>query len=172
MNASDTAEAPPAWPESAQQGWVTSLHLHPAQPGEPLRPVESVELVHDKGVVGDCRYFGRLSQQTGAPTRRQVSLIEREQIARHAQALGLACIPPGAVRSNFETSGINLADWLGREIEVGEAILLLHSLREPCAKMDAVCQGLRQRMLDGRQGVLAQVRRAGRIRIGDPIRPH
>ncbi len=171
MNANDGAEPPAVRPGSAQEGWVASLHLHPAQPGEPLRRVESVELVQDKGMMGDCRYFGRLGRQSGAPSRRHVSLIEREQIAKHAQALGLTCIAPGAVRSNIETSGITLADWLGREIEVGEVILLLHSLREPCAKMDAVCQGLRQRMLNGRQGVLAQVLRSGRIRIGDPIRP-
>jgi MOSC domain-containing protein YiiM len=35
--------------------------------------------------------------------------------------------------------------------------------------MDAICQGLRERMLGHRQGVLAQVVRSGSIRVGDPI---
>jgi MOSC domain-containing protein YiiM len=35
--------------------------------------------------------------------------------------------------------------------------------------MDAICQGLRERMMDKRQGVLAEVIRAGKIRVGDPI---
>jgi MOSC domain-containing protein YiiM len=36
--------------------------------------------------------------------------------------------------------------------------------------MDAICQGLRQRMEKSRQGVLAEIRRSGQIRIGDTIR--
>jgi hypothetical protein len=35
--------------------------------------------------------------------------------------------------------------------------------------MDAICQGLRERMMNSRQGVLAEVRRSGRIRVGDRI---
>jgi MOSC domain-containing protein YiiM len=36
--------------------------------------------------------------------------------------------------------------------------------------MDAVSPGLRQRMMDSCQGVLAEVRRSGKVRAGDPIR--
>ncbi len=36
--------------------------------------------------------------------------------------------------------------------------------------MDALCQGLRKLMLNGRQGVLAEIRRSGKISIGDEIR--
>jgi MOSC domain-containing protein YiiM len=37
--------------------------------------------------------------------------------------------------------------------------------------MDRVAPGLRALMADGRQGVLAEVLRPGRIRVGDAIRP-
>ena len=97
-------------------------------------------------------------------------MIEREQIAEHAAALGMSSIPPGAVRSNIETTGLNLIALLGRDIELGEAILRLYAPRDPCAKMDALCQGLRERMMNSRQGVLAEVVHSGRIRVGDPIR--
>jgi MOSC domain-containing protein YiiM len=100
-----------------------------------------------------------------------VTLIEREQIAEHAAALGLQSIPAGAVRSNIETAGINLIALLGRQVEIGEAVLLPYAPRDPCAKMDAICQGLRQRMMDQRQGVVAEVVRSGKIRVGDSIRP-
>jgi MOSC domain-containing protein YiiM len=153
----------------ALSGHVASLHLHPAGPGTPLQTVDAVELVADKGIQGDLRYFGRLSRDTGQPTRRQVSLIEREQIAEHAAALGLPSIPPGAVRSNIETTGINLISLQGREVEIGTAVLFLHSPRDPCAKMDAICQGLRSLMMNNRQGVLAQVVCSGTIRVGDAI---
>lgn len=156
-------------PSPAPLGHVVSLHLHPVESGAPLQPVETFEVVEGKGIAGDARYFSRLSRDTGLPTRRQVTLIEREQIAEHAAALGLPVIGPGAVRSNIETAGINLIALLGREIEIGEAVLRLYAPRDPCAKMDAICQGLRARMMNQRQGVLAEVVRTGRVRIGDRI---
>ena len=159
-----------AQPSSVPSGRVASLHLHPPATGAPLLPVEAVEVVEDKGILGDSRYFGRLSRTTGLPTQRQVSLIEREQIAEHAAALGLDGIAPGAVRSNIETTGLNLVALVGREIEIGDAVLLISVPRDPCEQMDAICHGLRERMLHDRQGVLAQVRRSGTIRLGDAIR--
>lgn len=154
----------------APLGYVASLHLHPPGPGAALRSVESVELVEAKGIRGDHRYFERVSKETGLPGRRQVSLIEREQIAAHASALGLAVIPPGVVRSNIETTGLKLIPLLGCEVQIGEAVLFLYAPRDPCSKMDAVCQGLRERMMGQRQGVLAQVRRSGMVRVGNEVR--
>ena len=152
-------------------GTIASLHLHPITPGGPFETVQEVEVVEGKGVLGDHRYFGRLSRKTGEPTRRQVSLIEREQIAEHAIALGLPAIPPGAVRSNIETAGIDLVSLLGRQVQIGEVILLINAPRDPCEKMDAICLGLMERMMNNRQGVMAQVLRTGKLRVGDTIRP-
>jgi MOSC domain-containing protein YiiM len=154
----------------ALPGCVASLHLHPAEPGAPLMAVEAIEVVEARGIQGEPRYFGRVSRDTGQPNRRQVTLIEREQIAEHAAALGLTGIPPGAVRANIETTGVNLISLIGREIEIGAVVLSVYARRDPCEKMDAICQGLRLRMMDGRQGVLADVRRSGTIRVGDPVR--
>ena len=150
-------------------GKVASLHLHPQEPGEPLTTVQSIELVEGKGIQGNPRYFGRVSKSTGKPSRRQVTLIETEQIAEHAAMLGLQSIPAGAVRSNIETTGIDLISLVGREVQIGGAVLLLYAPRDPCEKMDAICQGLRERMLNSRQGVMAEVRRSGRIQVGDHI---
>ena len=157
-------------PSLAPLGHVVSLHLHPAESGAPLQSVEVFEVVEGKGVAGDTRYFSRMSRDTGQPSRRQVTLIEGEQIAEHATALGLPAIAPGAVRSNIETADINLIALLGREIEIGDAVLRLYAPRDPCAKMDAICQGLRARMMDRRQGVLAEVVRGGKVCVGDAIR--
>src|SRR5579859_6080144 len=149
---------------------VASLHLHPEAPGGPLQSVEAIELVEAKGIQGDRRYFGRVSRQTGGPSRRQVTLMEREQIGEHAAGLGLTSLPPGVVRSNVETTGINLVALVGHEVAIGEAVLFLYATRDPCEKMDAICRGLRERMLNNRQGVLAEVRRSGKVRVGDEIR--
>ena len=99
----------------APLGHVASLHLHLAESGVPLQSVESVEVVEGKGIAGDARYFGRLSRDTGQPSRRQVTLIEREQIAEHAAGLGMRAIAPGAVRSNIERPASTLLPcWAAR----------------------------------------------------------
>lgn len=156
-------------PSPAGTGRVASLHLHPTEPGRPLRNVEAIEAIQGKGILGEPRYFERISRRTGQPSRRQISLIEREQIASHATVLGLESIPPGAVRANIETRGINLITLVGRQVQIGEAVLLLYEPRTPCEKMDAICRGLRDLMKNSRQGVLAEVVRSGRIRTGDAI---
>jgi hypothetical protein len=150
-------------------GRVASLHLHPQEPDAVMQNVQQIEVIESKGILDEPRYFGRKSRDTAEPSKRQVTLMEREQIAEHAATLGLESIPPGAVRSNIETTGIELVSQIGKEIEIGEAILLLYGPRDPCAKMDAICEGLRELMLNNRQGVLAQVIRSGKIQIGDRI---
>jgi len=153
----------------ALPGVVASLHVHAAEPGTPLQDADAIELVAGKGILGEPRYFGRLRHSTGEPSRRQVSLIEREQIAEHAASLGLESIPPGAVRSNIETQGVNLVALVGRQIQIGSAVLFLYEPRKPCPKMDAVCPGLQALMMNDRQGVLAEVICSGSIRRGDAI---
>jgi len=123
-------------PSPAPPGRVASLHLHPNRSGEAFQGVEAVELVAEKGILGNGRYFGRISSSSGKSSRRQVSLIEREQIAEHAAALGLEGIPPGAVRANVETEGMNLVALVGRKIQVGSAVLLLYEARVPCPNPD------------------------------------
>ncbi len=134
-----------------------------------MTTVDVIELIAGEGIQGEPRYCGRRSSSTGAPSRRQVSLIEREQIASHAESLRLEAIPPGVVRANIETTGVTLGKLIGCRVRVGEAILHFYEHRTPCAKMDAISAGLRALMEDGRQGVLAEAIQSGRIRVGDPI---
>jgi MOSC domain-containing protein YiiM len=148
---------------------VASLHLHPAVSGEPLQTVNGIEVVAGKGILGEPRYFGKISRRTGQPSRRQVTLIAREEIAEHAVTLGMELIPPGVVRANIETEGINLIEYFGKEIQIGEAILLLYEARTPCGQMDAICQGLRGLMENNRQGVVAEVIQSGKIHVRDLI---
>ncbi len=153
---------------SASTGRVVSLHLHPVEATTPLQAVDEINVVAGKGILGEPRYFGKISRRTGEPSRRHISLIEREQIAEHAATLGLEAIPPGAVRANIETEGIDLIQHLGKRIKIGEAILLLYEARLPCGQMDAICTGLRALMENNRQGAMAEVMESGTI--GDRLR--
>ena len=149
-------------------GRVSSLHLHPSEGGERFQNVDSIELEIGKGIVGEPRYFARRSRD-GEFSKRQVSLIEREQIAEHAATLGLEKIGPGTIRSNIETTGVDLISFIGQQVQIGEAILLVYEARMGCFKMDAICSGLRELTKGNRLGVLAQVVRGGRIEVGDEI---
>jgi MOSC domain-containing protein YiiM len=157
-------------PSPALPGRVISLHLHPPEPGTPLQSVDAIEVITGKGISGDIRYFDRRNHTTGEPSRRHISLIEREQVAEHAAALGLEKIRPGAVRANIETSGINLVALVGKQVEVGEALLLFYEPRTGCKKMDAVCMGLRELTANNQLGIMAEIVRSGKIRVGDSIR--
>jgi MOSC domain-containing protein YiiM len=151
-----------------QQGRVTSLHVHPNESEDVMLSVEQLTLVEGKGIAEDSRYFDRKNRD-GQPRKRQVTLIEREQIAEHAAVLGLSGIAPGRVRSNIETEGITLIDCIGRQLQIGEAILSIYAPRTPCHQMDAIASGLRELMKNSRQGVLAQVVRSGVVHVGHKI---
>jgi MOSC domain-containing protein YiiM len=151
----------------AARGRVASLHLHSQQSRGDFQNVDAFKVEAQKGIVGNPRYFARKSRSGGA-SKRQVTLIEREVVADHAAAFGTE-IPPGKVRANIETTGIDLVAFLGKQIQIGEAILFLYEARTPCFQMDAICPGLRERMENKRQGVLAQVIQSGKISVGDEI---
>lgn len=145
-------------------GKIASLHLHSPNPGGSMEEVFMMELIAGKGIAGNKRYFTR-------PTRRQVTLIERELLAEHAAALGLDGIAPGKARSNIETEGVWFRELIGKQIRIGTtAMLFLYEVRTPCHKMDALASGLRRLMENGHQGVLAQVLVSGMIQSGDAIK--
>jgi MOSC domain-containing protein YiiM len=159
-------EQPTNIAKAGVSGTVASLHIHPRVAGQPLIEVPEFNLVAEKGITEDKRYFGRVNY--GKPAKRQVTLVEREVIDRHAAALG-ADFDPGQVRSNIETTGIDLIALIGQQVQIGEAILLFVEPRTPCHKMDALASGLRELMENSRQGVIARVLKGGRVRPGDPI---
>ena len=135
-------------------GVIASLQICPGH-GHPMQPVEPALLEADSGLIG-CRH-------ARPGSRRQVLLIAQETL----EALGLQ---PGAVKENVTTRGIELHGLprntrllLGPEVE-----LWVTGPCHPCRLMDEIRDGL-QEELRGRRGVLAWVKRGGRIRRGDAI---
>lgn len=155
-------------PPNRVLGYVASLHFHPANGGEKFQATELMELEAGKGIVGNPRYFARRNR-SGQSSSRQVSLIGREQIVSHAATLGLKEISAGTIRSNIETTGVDLISLINAEVMVGEAVMEFYEARTGCGKMDAICNGLQSLTSGNRLGVLARVVRSGRIQVGDCI---
>lgn len=156
-------------PTTTSFGQITSLHIHPAEHGAPMLTLDALDLVAEKGILQDKRYFNRRSR-TGGPFKRQVTLIEREIIDQHTTHLGIPPLPPGTVRSNIETCGIDLIPLIGQKIQIGSAILLLVEPRTPCEQMNRIHPGLRALMENNKQGVIAQVLQSGIIKPGEMIK--
>lgn len=93
---------------------------------------------------------------------RQVLVLESETLEEFAVA-------PGALKENIVTEGIRVAGLRpGTRLRAGEALLEVMMDCAPCAFVDSVRSGLREK-IRGRRGTLARVVADGTIRVGDPI---
>ena len=126
---------------------------------EPMREVESAEMVEGYGIEGDRHAVSR-----GARTRRQVLLMDVE-------TLGDFGLEGGQTRENVTTRGIDLhALPAGSRIALGdEAVVELTGFCDPCGRMDEIRGGLREAMVD-RRGMLATVVAGGVVRVGDAVK--
>jgi MOSC domain-containing protein YiiM len=94
--------------------------------------------------------------------KRQVLLVDKE-------TLDAMDLPPGIIRENITTSGLNVNGLaLGEHLRVGDALLEVSAVCTPCDQLEKIRPGLR-RELYGRRGMLCRVIEGGTIRPGDSI---
>ncbi|MAQ13945.1 MAG: MOSC domain-containing protein [Sandaracinus sp.] len=144
-----------------QRGRVTWIAVRPSR-DEPMRPVDHVEAVLGRGLVGD-RYRGR-----GPRGKRQVSLIQAEHLPVVASLLGRP-VDPLTLRRNLVVEGINLHALQRLRFQIGEVVLDGTGPCAPCSKMDARLGDGGYAALQGMGGIVARVVRAGTLRVGDPV---
>jgi MOSC domain-containing protein YiiM len=143
-----------------QRGEVTWIGLRPAR-REPLQAVQKVQAVPEQGLIGD-HYSGRSGT-------RHVTLIQAEHLPVIASCLGLQSIAPESLRRNIVVSGINLLALKDKVIRVGEAELEVTGLCQPCSLMEQTLGPGGYNAVRGHGGITARVRRAGNIKVGDPV---
>jgi MOSC domain-containing protein YiiM len=120
----------------------------------PMKELEEAELFEDIGVRG-CIH-GRKG------SKRQVLLMDAETLLR----LGL---PPGVVKENITTQGIDFQKLTkAQRLRIGQSLLEIIGPCEPCARMDEIRMGLQQQ-LRGQRGWLCRVIESGRVERGSPI---
>ncbi len=134
-------------------GRVVALHISPKHKGE-MSSLQEARAVENLGLEGD-RYARPGSS-------RQVLLFE-------AEVLRDLDLSPGSARENILVEGCSLMRRpVGTWLRLGEAVLELTHICEPCRRLEEVRPGLRE-LLGGRRGMLGRVLHGGRISVGDPV---
>ena len=162
----------------------------------------SITLIADLGVDGDAhagtlvQHRSRVRRDPNQPNLRQVHLIHEELLAE-ARAAGHD-VGPGGLGENILTAGLDLlALPTGTRLRIGDAVLRLTGLRNPCRQINDFSAGLLKvvvarvdghasssdvalgatggaESIDGvriirKAGVMAVVERGGEVLLGMPI---
>ncbi|MEV6618677.1 MOSC domain-containing protein [Streptomyces sp. NPDC051051] len=143
---------------------------------------DSVTLLAGLGVEGDVhagvtvKHRSRVAQDPTQPNLRQVHLLHEELFAE-VGAAGFT-VAPGDLGENITTRGIDLLGLpVGTLLRIGEAVLEVTGLRNPCLQIDRFEEGLLKQVV-GRDeagsvvrkaGIMSVVKEGGVVRPGDVI---
>ncbi|MFT5841071.1 MAG: MOSC domain-containing protein YiiM [Flavobacteriales bacterium] len=107
----------------------------------------------------------------GKPGKRQVTVLSLKQWQFACDEVGTT-LPWTIRRANLLVDGVIFdSSMMGKQIKIGQLILLVTGETDPCPKMDAQHQGLTQALTpDWRGGVCCRVIADGRIKIGDQLK--
>ena len=166
---------------STPSGSVVAVHRS-AEHTFSKTPQESITLVAGLGVNGDAhqgarvKHRSRVERDPSQPNLRQVHLVASE-LLDEVNAKGYD-VTPGALGENVTTSGLDLIRLpVGTTLRIGDALLSLTGLRNPCPQIRSLGDGLQKEMIeraaDGttllKTGVMAVVVLGGDVHPGDAI---
>ena len=144
--------------------------------------MSSITLVAGLGVEGDAHIGARVKHRSRVerdplqPNLRQVHLIASE-LLDEVNGKGYE-VAPGDLGENITTAGLDLISLpVGTSIRIGDAVLALTGLRNPCPQIKNFGHGLQSEMIDRddrgnlilKTGVMAVVVRGGIVSGGDEI---
>jgi hypothetical protein len=145
---------------------------------------DAIRLLAGLGVEDDAhmgitvKHRSRLARFAKEPNLRQVHLIHAE-LHDELRERGFA-VSAGQMGENVTTRGVDLLGLpAGARLHLGDlAVIEVTGLRNPCAQLDRIQQGLMgatlERGQDGslirKAGIMAVVLAGGDVRPGDPIR--
>jgi MOSC domain-containing protein YiiM len=127
--------------------------------GERKTPVSAIELLSDRGIVGDAH---------AGPWHRQVSLLAIESI-RKMQRLGLD-VTAGDFAENITTQDIDLVSLpVGTQLSLGDTILEVTQIGKVCHNRCAIYDQAGDCVMP-KEGIFARVLQGGTIMPGSEIR--
>ena len=142
----------------------------------------SITLLAGRGVEGDAhagetvQHLYRMKLDPTAPNLAQVHFLHVElfdEMAAEGHALA-----PGAMGENVLTQGLDLLGMpTGALFRIGDTLVEISGIRDPCKKIDTLGKGLTKRLFDRaadgtlirKAGIMGVVREGGTIRPGDRI---
>tara|TARA_Y100001970_G_C13804778_1_gene636887 strand:+ start:84 stop:530 length:447 start_codon:yes stop_codon:yes gene_type:complete len=134
-----------------------------ANNNQPIKEVSSVEVIANKGIVGD-RHFHEFNDPYN-----QLSLIESENIDEYNVKFNLN-ISYIDFRRNIVTKGIQLNDLIGKKLSVGNVKLEVIDLCRPCRHLTQMLDQnnvLKEFLRKG--GLRCQILTSSKINVGDKI---
>ena len=153
----------------AGAGSVLEIWVAPTTAG-PMKRLPSVQALYGLGLDGDRYALGLGTWAQWPDLEKQVTLIDRDDVAAVAAETGCAVVP-GDTRRNLVTAGIALPDLVGRWFTVGEALLFGMKRCPPCTHLERMTGVRLVKAMARRGGINAAVFGAGRIAEGDAVRP-
>ena len=151
------------------RGTVQEIWIAP-EAGAPMESIPQARAIADTGLEGD-RYRAGGSWSPGKdPSERELTLIECEQLEWFEQETGVA-LPAGQTRRNILTKGIQLNQFVGRRLRIGDVELEGRRLCEPCATLQKRTGLPILPAMVHRAGLNCHIVTSGEIRVGDAIVP-
>jgi MOSC domain-containing protein YiiM len=138
---------------------VVSIHRVQERNGAAEALVEA-NVLSGYGMVGDWR--------SNVKTSRQLTLIEEEAILAAGQQLGQP-VAAGASRRQVMVRGLPLNPTVGQTLKVGDLLLEVTELCDPCDNMERTIGPGGRTALYNRGGISARVLSGGTLRVGDPV---
>lgn len=131
------------------------------KPRAPMQTKSQAMVTRVAGIDGDAR---------GKPGKRQVTLLSFEQWQQACNELNTSS-PWTIRRANLLIDNVTFdPSFVGKQVKIGQLILLVTGETDPCPKMDAQFQGLTKALEPGwRGGVCCKVLADGRVQVGDKL---
>ena len=149
-------------------GRVLEIWLAP-RAAAPMRRLAVVEAVAGRGLAGDRYALGGGTWAEYPDLEKQVTLIDRDDVAAVARETG-APLTPGDTRRNLVTTGLDLSTLVGRWFTVGPALLFGAKRCPPCTHLERLTGVRLVKAMARRGGINAAVFAGGPIAEGAPVR--
>ena len=128
--------------------------------GTVKKPVDSIEVKKDHGIVGDAH---------AENWHRQISLLADESIEKMRSRMPQVSLLPGVFAENITTQGISLFTLpIGTRLKVGDTLLEITQIGKEC-HMGCEIRTITGDCVMPREGVFAVVVEEGAIKPGDSI---
>ena len=129
-----------------------------------MKSVNNVEAIAGKGLVNHYHF------KNDNEKRRQITLIEIENINHYNQVSGTSILPRD-FRRNIITEGIRLNELVGSEFFIGDVKVKAHDLCRPCKYLQ---ESLKQKNLVSellhKAGLRCEILANGKIFVGNEIK--